>query len=668
MGERGGRGDRVRGEALLPLSVCLALALAQWGPRLVSGAAGVPHPLAATLTVCASGCEYTRIRDALSAANAGDIISVGAGTYKETLTIPLSVTLTGAGARNTIIDGNKGGTVVTVNAGATVAISGVIIQNGLTSGNGGGIYIASGGALTLTNSMVSGNVSYNIAGGGGGLYNAGTLTLTDSTLSVNAVYNGSGGGLYNVGTLMLTDSTISSNKASGYGGGGIFNSGTLTLTSSTVATNTASFCGFGCGNIAFGGGIDNQGGKLTLTNSTLSGNTASGGYGGGIYNYQGTLALTSSTVSGNTANPGAGVVAGGGLDEVNVLGNTLTLTDTIVAGNSAGDGLGADCSGHLNSGDYNLIQDIAGCNIVTAAHDITGTDPLLGPLRDNGGPTLTMALLPGSPAIDVIPLGNLGGLTTDQRGQPRPDSGEALGDIGAFEVQDTPIPTNTPIDTATDTPTNTPTLTPADTLTATATPSAQPTATLTPGVRTNTPAPPTSTSPPPSNPPTGTPIPPTALPATSVPPTATATVVPGCTPPHGKHTLRLSAAGKVRSGTVLTARASFAARNVPVALRLQVLRVSRVIIKVRGKILIRTRTRVLYSVQAKGTTNDCGTYQGRLRVTYRVKKAVVAMLTLQVGRGKHLATATARVTIQPANRVTPKPKWTIHGRVSAIRL
>ncbi len=186
---------------------------------------------------------------------------------------------------------------------------------------------------------------------------------------------------------------------------------------------------------------------------------------------------------------------------------------------------------------------------------------------------------------------------------------------------------------------------------------------------TNTPVPPTSTSvPAPSN----TPVPPTntSVSATSTVPPATTTPLPTatsrpgsvCPAKPGKHKLSLSAPRKVQTGKTLTAKASFAARNALGLLKLQVLSITKVTVKVKvkvkGKITtktqIQTRTRVLYSVQVKGKTSACGTYQGRLTVRYRLKKAVVAVLTLAVGKGKHPTMATARVTIQPASK--PKKK------------
>src|SRR5690348_16342449 len=114
MGKCGGRG----GAALLPVGLCLALTLTLWGVRLGGETVGVPQAQAATLTVCANGCDYTRIGDALSAANDGDTISVGAGTYPETLTITHSVTLIGTGViaplfDATVLDGKNSGTPIT---------------------------------------------------------------------------------------------------------------------------------------------------------------------------------------------------------------------------------------------------------------------------------------------------------------------------------------------------------------------------------------------------------------------------------------------------------------------------------------------------------------------------------------------------------------------------
>lgn len=237
-----------------------------------------------------------------------------------------------------------------------------------------------------------------------------------------------------------------------------------------------------------------------------------------------------------------------------------------------------------------------------------------------------------------------------------------LGDAAnATDLSDlfTALPVATP-PTSTPTPTNTPV---PPTNTATPTNTVVPTSTPVPA--TSTPVPPTSTSVPPTTPvPTTMPLPPTSTP---VPPTPTPrpvatprpTVPVGCPTRRGKARLTLSAPAKVRSGKTLSAAASGAARRSPVSLTLQVVRLSTVKVRVTVKVKVhgktrtqtrtqtRTRRTVLYSVRATGRTNSCGSYQGRLKVTYRAKKAVAATLTLRVGTGKQAQAVTARVTIQP---------------------
>ncbi len=338
------------------------------------------------------------IGGAIGKAYAGDKITVAAGTYAEHLTIGQNLTVSGAGAGQTIIDGGGSanpGTVVTINAG-TVTLSGLTVQNGYLSGSNGA-----------------------------GIKNAGTTTLVNSTVSGNTAANGGfGAGIDNGSALTLITSTVSANVAGG--GGGINNNGTLTLRGSTVDHNSGP---------NGGGGINNNH-KATLVNSTVSDNTSGSNPGGGIYS-NGPLALYNVTVSGNSASVGGGIYRHNG---------PATLTDTLLAGNS-GSSSSPDCAGTLSSGGHNLVGNGTGCTGLTDGQnsDQVGTasapiDPLLGPLANNGGPTQTMALLPGSPAVNAVGASGCtdargAPLTVDQRGFPRPDPTSNRCDIGAYEAR-----------------------------------------------------------------------------------------------------------------------------------------------------------------------------------------------------------------------------------------
>ena len=155
---------------------------------------------------------------------------------------------------------------------------------------------------------------------------------------------------------------------------------------------------------------------LTVINSTVSGNTGDAQ----IFN-QGSVALINSTVSGNS---------GVGLDNN---GPTLTVTNSLVDG---------DCAGDVTSNGYNIESPGDTCGFDQTGDQPSVPDPMLGPLQDNGGPTETHALLPGSSAINQIPLEDCldadgAPLTTDQRGKPRPETGGTMCDVGAFERQPT---------------------------------------------------------------------------------------------------------------------------------------------------------------------------------------------------------------------------------------
>jgi CSLREA domain-containing protein len=262
------------------------------------------------------------------------------------------LTITGKGAKETIIDCNNIDRVFHVMSNVRANFNGINIQNGsISNDNGGGIY--NSGMLTVTKSTVSGNTASSTSITilyGGGIYNDGTLTITKSKVSNNTASGSKlsyGGGIYNDGTLTITKSTVSGNTASSTDtlsiGGGIFNdmSGTIKVTKSTVSGNTAS----STNGLSIGGGIYNDG-TATITKSRVSGNTASStistAYGGGIYN-DGTITITKSKVSGNISDGNYRAFGGGIYNNMN---GTITVEGiSRISGNTADDGGGVYNSG-----------------------------------------------------------------------------------------------------------------------------------------------------------------------------------------------------------------------------------------------------------------------------------------------------------------------------------
>ena len=235
---------------------------------------------------------------------------------------------------------------------------------------------------------------------------SGTVTLAAMRIQNGNPGSGDGGGIFNLATLTLTDVAVANNTTSGKGGG-ISNdtSGTLTLLRSTISGNSTP--------TNDGGGIFYNGTAAgSLTNVTISGNSSSNG--GGIYN-QKTLTLANVTISNNSAS-----LQGGGIRRS---AGTITLKNTIVANSTSG----GNCSGTITSAGYNI--DSANTCAFAGTGDKINTNPNLGALADNGGPTQTHALPAGSPAIDAGTA--TGAPATDQRGAVRP---QGTGyDIGAYE-------------------------------------------------------------------------------------------------------------------------------------------------------------------------------------------------------------------------------------------
>jgi TolB protein len=401
-----------------------------------------------------------------------DTITINvAGTI--TLTAQLSVTAGGPlsinGGGSITVNGNDTVRIFYVASGANLLIQNITLADGYAEDNhGGGIW--NHGKLMARNSALLRNATiYSIdpCYGGGGIANDGLLTIRESLFSANkACY---GGGVFNSGLLTITQSTLSYNTTL-YDGGGIFNG----LNDEMYIANT----NFDSNNADNGGGISNSGGTvqldgcqfnnniateegggisssgtMTLSNSTLIENTASTGGGMGThppgqsdnsaiisnstfhFNYadsggaiyvkgaslQDRIDIANSTIASNIANNGGGIYITGGVTEVY---NSI-LTDSP---------FDANCAGFILDGGHNIDSGDT-CDFDLADGSLINTDPLLGPLQDNGGETWTHALLYGSPAIDAADQAHCP--PSDQRGVYRPQDGDgdgnAICDIGSFE-------------------------------------------------------------------------------------------------------------------------------------------------------------------------------------------------------------------------------------------
>ena len=412
------------------------------------------------------------------------------------LDIRQDLTIRGAGRTQTVIDAGGVDRVFQIWQPADVTITGVTVTGGdAHDDRGGGIDVRGGGTLLLDDSRVTGNTTGPgatiglFSGGGIAFYDAGASSIVTSRIDNNTASNG-GGGIYMGGTaapptsivLTITNSRIDDNT--GPGGAGIMSFRPLLIVGSLVRANvdTATTTG--------GGGISSQS-SLTLINSTLSDNSTANSGGGMLVGSGSAASLYNVTITDNIADSDAsGQGDGGG---IRIAAGTVSLGNSIIAANIDGSTIPVqpDCSGTFTSLDYNLIEDATGCTLNSATtHNLVGVKAQLGLLKDNGGPTLTHALLVGSPAIDAgNPKGcqdDKGYLKADQRGYIRPVDGNGDGtarcDIGAFEALSPGAPTATPTrtPTATATATRTSTATPTRTSTATATATRTSTATATP--------------------------------------------------------------------------------------------------------------------------------------------------------------------------------------------
>jgi hypothetical protein len=365
---------------------------------------------------------HTTLRDAITSANAnpGSTITFASGlsgtitldgTELPIITAP--TTITGPGASQITVSGNNASGIFHLeptNQGDPVSISGLTISGG-DSPFGGGIW-ASYTALTVSDSVISGN--HSNSEGGGIAVDGGSLTLIGSTVSGNTGTRGSG--VYTESssdtTSVIRSSTLSGNSGADFGGGAYFDYSS----------------------------------PATVENSTIYGNTAHNGINGtgaGLYHYGAATGNPGLTVSGSTITHNTAFRRGGGIasnDGVGFLSNPI-LQNTIVSGNNSP--VGPDLSSYANpiKAGFSLIGSVDPATPITqTGPDIIGQDPQLGPLQNNGGATKTQLPANTSP---VINKGLAFGLTTDQRGGPRPlafpgvsnAAGGDGSDIGAVEVE-----------------------------------------------------------------------------------------------------------------------------------------------------------------------------------------------------------------------------------------
>src|SRR5437016_10597667 len=296
--------------------------------------------------------------------------------------------------RQALADANDGDTIDATSISGTITLTtGELLVDKSVTINGAGADV-----LAVDGNMISRVFRIPMSG----------ETITISGLTIRNGHAGTtGGGIDNENDAMLTitNCTVSSNTAGL--GGGVFNGGTLTIGSTTISRNSAS---------TGGGTYNDGGGTLTVTNSTFSGNTATPS-GGGIFNIN-IFTLTNSTFSGNSAGFGGGIYNLG----------TVQIGDTILNMSHI------SSSGTVRSLGYNLSSDDGG-GFLTGPGDQINSNPLLGPLQNNGGPTFTHELLPGSPAIDAGNPRFTPPPIYDQRGPSFWRVRNRRIDIGSLEVQ-----------------------------------------------------------------------------------------------------------------------------------------------------------------------------------------------------------------------------------------
>jgi len=392
------------------------------------------------------------LRQVLADCVEGDTVVFDAGLSGQTITlttgellIDIDVTITGLGMNNLTISGSDASRV---------------------------FHIAEGQGVEITDLTVAHGKAVSPDSKGGGIKNLGYMlalarVCVRDCLCLGSNTDAEGGGIYSSmnSTLEMENCRVFGNTAEGTGyrggsdeyyamsayGGGICTLGNADITACEVSNNTAKSLHEVipvADASAKGGGVFCQAsGNTTLENCTVSGNITNAdgpdrieSLGGGLYANSDTF-VNFCTVAYNEVQGGAlysgNVQKGGGMYSTGLAGSGPSLKNSIFANNDCGvSGSGPDLFGHFVSQNYNLISMSGDFTLTgTTTNNLLDSDPLLGPLQDNGGPTWTHALNPSSLAIDWIPASEIGAITTDQRGQPRPSPADGNADIGAYEYK-----------------------------------------------------------------------------------------------------------------------------------------------------------------------------------------------------------------------------------------
>lgn len=376
-------------------------------------------PLSSPDTLTAVTLQNLTLTGTAHDGTTGGAIHIATPNTFFTLTIEscnITGSLAGAGAAT------RGGAISVTGLKDSLIVANCVIMGTVTTVNtvsnndAGALYVATTQTVSVTNSTLSGSVtgSTTVNEGGAVYQNSGTLSLTNCTITGSSATKG--GGFYQQGgTATLTNCTISGNTVTGNGGGVYVGKGTLNAVNCTITGNTAGGKG---GGIAAWFHASNGTGGTSVTN------------------------LTNCTISGNTAAAAAGMYLGyiKPTTGINPTGkNTVTANNTILTGSIVRQTSGTATNTNLVFNASNSLFDTtpttgAGNTINgTNANNLFGANPMLGPLQNNGGPTHTLALPVGSPAIDAGNNTLANSLTTDQRGLARFVNGTA--DIGAYEYQ-----------------------------------------------------------------------------------------------------------------------------------------------------------------------------------------------------------------------------------------